>query len=270
MNDELGDRMKAYEKHETGRKFLPMLPIYARIDGRGFSKFTKGMRRPFDPCMTEAMVEVTKHLVRETHAIIGYVQSDEISLLWQQPRSDAEVFFDGKVQKMVSVLASMAAAKMAQVIRGWEPYEDRLPAFDARVLALPSQTEAANMILWRTMDATKNAVSMACRHYFSAKQMHGKSQQQMREMMIEGHGVNFENDFPPSFRYGTFVRRNTIERELTETELANIPEKHRPEPGALVTRTEMATTSMRFSTITNRTEYIFQNEDPVSVYAIGV
>ena len=46
--DALGDRMKAYERQETELRFIPLLPIYARIDGRGFSKFTKGFARPYD------------------------------------------------------------------------------------------------------------------------------------------------------------------------------------------------------------------------------
>lgn len=41
-----GDRMKTYESIETGRKFIPLLPVYARIDGRCFSKFTRDMDRP--------------------------------------------------------------------------------------------------------------------------------------------------------------------------------------------------------------------------------
>jgi len=47
-NDSLGDRMKELEAHETARCFLPGLPVYVRCDGKTFSKFTKGMRRPFD------------------------------------------------------------------------------------------------------------------------------------------------------------------------------------------------------------------------------
>jgi len=55
--------MKEYEAQETARRFLPGLPIYARIDGRGFSKFTKGMDRPYDARMSNAMVSATKVLV---------------------------------------------------------------------------------------------------------------------------------------------------------------------------------------------------------------
>ena len=36
-----GDRMKGYEAVEAKRRFMPLLPIYARIDGKSFSKFTK-------------------------------------------------------------------------------------------------------------------------------------------------------------------------------------------------------------------------------------
>jgi tRNA(His) guanylyltransferase len=49
MTDSLGDRMKSYESRESDRRFLPMVPVYARIDGRGFSSFTRGMERPCNP-----------------------------------------------------------------------------------------------------------------------------------------------------------------------------------------------------------------------------
>src|SRR6185369_15347403 len=109
--DDFGDRIKRYEAGETEQYFMPLLPIYARIDGRCFSGFTSGLRRPYDERITRAMVETTRYLVEETHARIGYTQSDEISLVWQQDRYDSESLFGGKVHKLVSVLASMATAK---------------------------------------------------------------------------------------------------------------------------------------------------------------
>lgn len=112
--DDFGNRMKAYEAVEAARKLDSQLPIYARIDGRAFSTFTRGMQRPFDPAMTTAMIETAKHLLHATHARIGYTQSDEISLVWLADSPQSDVFFSGKVHKMVSVLASMAAAKFAR------------------------------------------------------------------------------------------------------------------------------------------------------------
>lgn len=260
--DELGDRMKDYERRETDRRFFTTLPVYARIDGRGFSKFTKGMNRPFDQRMTDAMIEVTRYLVKETHAVIGYVQSDEISLVWMAPDYTSDIFFNGKIQKMNSVLASMAAAKMARVIRGWEPFEDRLPNFDCRVLQLPNTHEAANMFLWRALDAQKNAVSMACRDIASAKQMHGKGQRDMLAMIADA-GVDYDA-YPDAFRKGTFVRRRKVERPLTEEELSKIPAKLR-DGDLIVTRSEVvAVPNMPlFQRVSNRTEFIMGGAEAV-------
>lgn len=260
--DDLGDRMKDHERRETGRKFFVTLPVYARIDGRGFSKFTRGMARPFDSRMTNAMIEVTRYLVKETHATIGYVQSDEISLVWMAPDHESDIFFNGKIQKMTSVLASMAAAKMAQVIRGWAPFEDRLPNFDARVLQLPNTHEAANMFLWRVLDAQKNAVSMACRAEYSAKQMHGKGQREMLEMLT-AKGVDFDA-YPEAFRRGTFVRRTKIERALTPEELDKMP-PHLRDGDPIVTRSEIAVVKdvPAFQRVSNRVEFIFDAADPI-------
>ena len=43
----LGDRIKSYEA-TTENRLLPHLPIVVRLDGRSFSKFTKGLNVNFD------------------------------------------------------------------------------------------------------------------------------------------------------------------------------------------------------------------------------
>ena len=230
-SDPLGDRMKGYERRETDRALLPMLPICARIDGRGFSRLTRGMARPYDQGMVDAMVATARHLVAETHARIGYTQSDEISLVWLAEGPKSDVFFSGKVQKMASVLAGMATAAFTRAALDGElaPYAVRLPHFDARVWQVPSKAEATNAILWREQDATKNAISMAAGAYYSHKQIDGKSGPEKQEMLFRA-GVNF-NDYPAAFKRGTFVRRVVFERAFTAAEL-ELP----PGPPATVIR----------------------------------
>lgn len=257
LTDEFGGRIKSYEAVETQRRLDVHLPIYARIDGRSFSSFTRGMARPFDPIMTAAMVETCRHLVQETHARIGYTQSDEISLIWLAEEERSDVFFSGKVQKMASVLASMAAAKFARVCP--EGYEHKLPHFDARVFQLPSLTEGANAILWRAMDARKNAIQMVAQAHFSPRQLHGKGQSDMLAM-LSGIGVDFEA-FPPAFKRGSFLRRVSVERALTADELHAIPERHRP-TGPVV-RTQVEVLEMPpFNLVTNREAVVFSAEAP--------
>lgn len=258
--DEFGARMKAYEAVETERRFDVHLPIYARIDGRSFSRFTGGMNRPFDDRMTSAMIETTRYLVDKTHARIGYTQSDEISLVWQAESESSDIFFAGKVQKMVSVLASMAAAKFATVTP--EGFRDRLPHFDARVFQLPSRAEAANAILWRAMDARKNAIIMVAQSRFSHKALFGKDQKTMLGMLAES-GVDFEAELSERFKRGTFLRRVTELRNLTDEELARIPEAHRPTEA--VERSSVIKISVPpFNMVTNREAFIFDGETPNS------
>jgi len=264
--DDFGDRIKRYEAGETEQYFMPLLPIYARIDGRCFSGFTSGLRRPYDERITRAMVETTRYLVEETHARIGYTQSDEISLVWQQDRYDSESLFGGKVHKLVSVLASMATAKFNQFCLADDTLRERamklLPVFDCRVFQLPNRTEASNAFLWREKDATKNAISMAARSFYPHRELDGKSSAQMQEMIFQ-KGQNF-NDYPAFFKRGTFVRRITEQRPFTPEELARIPEKHRPTPDTLVTRSRVVELEMPvFTRVLNREAVIFEGAAPV-------
>lgn len=261
--DALGDRMKAYEARETARVFLPMIPVYARIDGRSFSRLTKGMARPYDSVMSNIMVETTKALVESTQARMGYTQSDEISLVWLTDDPKSEMFFAGKVQKMVSVLASLATSAFIRTLltTDYKGLIDKMPQFDARVFNLPTKTEAANAFLWREKDATKNAVSMAARAYFSHKQLQGKSSAEMQEMLF-GSGVNF-NDYPAFFKRGTFVRRVVTERSLTPEEWLAIPAGRRPAASAAYTRAKVTPIEMpRFGSVINREAVIFDGAEP--------
>jgi tRNA(His) 5'-end guanylyltransferase len=211
------------------------------------------------------MVETTKFLVKEAHCRIGYTQSDEISLVWKADSFKSATFFDGKIQKMVSILASKAAAFFARAILESDlaKFANRMPHFDCRVISLPTETEAANMFLWRTMDATKNAVSMAARHYYSHKALHGQGRADMQEMLF-AKGVNF-NDYPPAFKQGTFVRRVTERRKLPETTIARLQFLGRTvDPNELHERSSVKEIEMPiFSKVTNREDVIFHGNDPI-------
>lgn len=268
MSDDLGDRMKGYEARETERRFLPYLPVYARIDGRCFSNFTRSMERPFDANMHAVMTVTTEFLVRETNACIGYTQSDEINLIWLVTKPKEQMLFDGKTQKLVSVLASMAAVRFFMAAFAHWPHlcVSMQPTFDCRVFQLPTLEEGANAILWREIDATKNAVSVAARHYYSHKQLHGQGSADMQEMLFQ-KGINF-NDYPAWFKRGTFVQRKRVMAHLTDEELARIPEAHRPtEP---VERWIVRTLDMpSFRKVTNRAAVIFEGADTLTATESG-
>lgn len=152
--DDLGDRMKGYEN--AYRIKLPQrLPVVLRIDGKAFHTFTKGMKKPFDEGLSNAMWETTKFLCKNIQgAKIGYTQSDEITiLLTNYEKLTTDAWFDNNLQKMCSVAASMATAKFNEEIHKVYP-EKEFAMFDARAWVLP-HNEVNNCFLWRQQDATK-------------------------------------------------------------------------------------------------------------------
>jgi tRNA(His) guanylyltransferase len=260
MQDKFGDRMKMYESFETGRKFMPLLPVVARIDGRSFSKFTKGLNRPYDERMSQAMINTTKRLVEATNARVGYTQSDEITLGWYSDDAKSQIFFDGRIFKMTSQLAALATLYFYQSIQELIPdYAKKNPTFDARVWQLPNLTEAANVFLWREWDATKNSVSMAAHDNFSHKQLHQKNQSDMQEMLFQ-KGINW-NDYPDFFKRGTYVRRITRETKFSSEDIEKLPKNHaaRTNPDLVVTRSvvEVIKDFPPLSTIYNRVGVLF-------------
>lgn len=188
--DALGDRMKGYEN--TYRNHLPKrLPVIIRIDGKAFHTYTKGMERPFDEKLSNAMWETTKFLCKNIQGCkIGYTQSDEISLLiTNYDKLTTDSWFDNNVQKMVSVAASMATAKFNEEIHKVYP-EKGFAMFDARVFVVPHD-EALNCLLWRQLDAAKNSVSMVAQANFPHKSLQGLNSGQMQDKLMLEKNINW-------------------------------------------------------------------------------
>lgn len=263
--------MKAYEAVETARRLDARSgPVYARLDGRGFSKFTRGMERPFDARMLEVMQKTCAALVSHSKASIGFTQSDEISLIWELTGEspDAQILFDGKVQKLTSILASYATAAFTRAVLecpdpAFHAYLDRMPHFDARVFPLPSREEGANAVLWRVKDAERNAIQMVAQANYSHRALQGVSTRDALAM-LERDGIDF-HALPEAFRHGSFYRRTRGGQPICETARMAIPEAHRPAPGTLVSRgtVQRVDEIKSFGDVLNRVGVIFEGEDPV-------
>jgi tRNA(His) guanylyltransferase len=262
--DSLGDRQKFYERQYAGLKLLNLIPLVCRLDGKSFHTFTKGLRRPYDERLSNLMVETAKYLVAETGAKISYTQSDEISLVWYTDSIDTMLFFDSKLLKMTSVLASMTSVYFNKRLAEFIPEKaDESPLFDARVWNIPTLNEAALYLLWREQDATRNSISMAAQAYYSHNELMGKSSSMKQEMLFQ-KGVNWAK-YPDFFRRGTYVQRRTIEREFTLEELDKLPEKHeaRRNPELTIKRQEVVAIEMPpLSKVSNRVGVLFEGLEP--------
>lgn len=197
MPDSLGDRMKGYEA--PYRYYLPRrIPVILRVDGKSFHTATKGLQRPFDYGFMDLMDATAITLCEAIQgAVLGYVQSDEISVLIHTYRTlQSEPWLDNNIQKMCSIAAAIASSYLSGA---WKPVQ-----FDARVFVLP-EAEVCNYFIWRQQDATRNSVQMAARAVYSHKQVYGKNNAEMQEMLHE-KGINW-NDYDAGAKRGRAVIR---------------------------------------------------------------
>jgi len=121
----LGDRMKQYEA-EMQRYLDRSLPFLVRLDGHGFSKFTRGFRKPFDDRIQCAMALAARDLMHEFRAATCYVASDEITLLFPPCAADSaeQIIYGGKVLKIVSLSAGFASARFNHYLQSQDYTND--------------------------------------------------------------------------------------------------------------------------------------------------
>lgn len=222
-NDSLGDRMKSYEAQAESKLFT-QLPIVCRLDGRAFHTFTRGFKRPYDERLSFTMRELTVKLMEETSALVGYTQSDEISLLLHPKSIDSQVYFNGRRDKILSVLASVCSVYFNQIFAGKVQWDGKLAFFDCRVFNAPSKIETYNYFLWRERDAVRNSLSMLAQHYFSHEKLQNKNSSDMHDM-LHSVGVNW-NDCPLFFKRGSYFKKVVSKGTLSIDEFDILPPLH--------------------------------------------
>jgi tRNA(His) guanylyltransferase len=201
MND-LGDRMKRYEQ-AAQYHFPPRQPLLIRVDGRAFHTFTRGMDKPFDRYLMEAMVYAMEKTAKEMMGFkLAYHQSDEVTfLITDYDRLTTQGWFDYELNKVVSVAASTFTAWFARMFSA----KFGVATFDARAFVVPPE-DVPNVFIWRQRDWERNSVTMLAQAHYSHKELHGKKVPDMHEM-LHAKGVNWA-DCTPAEKNGTFLLRD--------------------------------------------------------------
>ncbi len=228
MKDELGDRIKNFYE-DRSRTYLPRRTYTViRIDGKAFHTYTQDLLRPFDQGLIDDMDQTTAFLCKNMQgAKIGYVQSDEISILLTDfDKLTTSAWFDGNIQKMASISASLATSRFNQLrlirlannrfFSGKSGKENsyvlhpedinvfKLANFDSRIFSIPSKEEVLNYLIWRQQDATRNSISSVAQSLFSHKELNGVTTDQMQEMIWQKSGQNW-NDYPVGQKRGRLI-----------------------------------------------------------------
>lgn len=216
--ESLGGRMKVYEHQTAMDKLIPNLPVIIRLDGRKFSKFTRGLERPFDERMMKAMQDTTQYLLdRFPSAYVGYTQSDEISIVLRNDYT-APCEFDGRIQKLASIFSSECSVQFyINCLKYGIPLEGKNnPVFDCRVFNVPDLTEASNCILWREEDARVNSIQSVGHHYMTQKEMNKLSSKEVIDRLNMFYQVDWKSLLVEQ-KYGTYLfRKNRDVKQLNK------------------------------------------------------
>lgn len=205
--DSLGDRMKEFYENRT-RNFLPRRTYtIIRVDGKAFHSYTRGLVRPFDERLVNDMDETACYMCKNIQgAKFAFVQSDEISILLTDFEGlTTDAWFDGNIQKIASISASLATAKFNEL------RPNKIALFDSRVFTIPSDIEVENYFIWRQQDTTRNSISSVAQSMFSHRELENKNTDQMQEMCFQ-KGVNW-NDFSGKLKRGRLIVKQDYEKE---------------------------------------------------------
>ncbi len=237
--NDLSARMKRYEA-SYNIQLPPRGYVIIRLDGKGFSKYTKSLTKPFDSVFSDIMDAVTEDLCKYFNPKLAYTQSDEISLvLTDFETEETQGIFDGKIQKIASISASMVTAKFNQLVinnayeelkstnERHERYSElekiieegsRLAYFDSRVFLIPDYREVYNYLVWRQKDCERNSVSMAHHAAFGHKKGIKKNSSQKQDDLMLNANINW-NDCPVKFKRGVIISKKNYIKTV------DIPEK---------------------------------------------
>ncbi|EFA78090.1 hypothetical protein PPL_08738 [Heterostelium album PN500] len=225
----LGDRMKQYEVSMNTLHITDNTPFIIRLDGHGFSKFTKNFVKPWDIRVHNAMVETATVLMKEFNPTLVYTFSDEITLCFSSlpdqeyqerliaTQSQSLLPYNGKVQKLITLAAGIASTTFYKVITS-QTYDsatepkltqylaESLPHFDARIFTLPDNQEIINNLVWRSViDCKRNSISGLAQAHFPHKQIQGKGGKEMKSMLL-AKGIDYYKE-PMWYRFGVFLKK---------------------------------------------------------------
>lgn len=202
--------------------------ILAHIDGRSFSKMIKNkFKKPFDDVFINAMNETAIYLCKSVQGcIFAYTQSDEISLIIRKNDPEGDVFFDGRMCKMQSIIASLATSRFTQVMM--ENLLKTVPTcassenvldmcidavknsplyqFDCKVWNVDSANDAMAWILFRNIDCVRNSKKQTAQTYLPHKKLMSLNTDEQISLLKQEKNVDW-NDFDDGKKYGRFIKK---------------------------------------------------------------
>ena len=211
----LKDRIDVY-RATSDYKLLPRVPMVMVINGRGFSKLTQLLNKPFCSKLSECLLSTTLRLCSEIEGtLFAYQYSDEIVLVSRNDQNmDTDVWCNGRVQKICSISASLATMHFNDCANQIQLNLAGDPIFTSLVFAVPTIGEAINTIIYKQQHNFYTSIQFACLYELLAKHdrssikemLSGLSMDEKIDLLRQECQVDF-NQYPICFRRGATCYR---------------------------------------------------------------
>lgn len=226
--DLLKEKCEYYRGLQSDR-FIPNMPLLIMVDGRSFSSLIKNrFNLPFDFDFINIMNDVALTLCRNIPGcVLGYVQSDEISL-YITDNSETECFYSWRKEKLLSIVASIASSRFTHLLllhdlnNNKDLISEELIGiaansievqFDCKCWNVPNINEVFAWFLYRQNDCIRNSKQQTAQTYLPKKSLFNMVVDDQIELLASESGINwyaFEDDV----KYGRFLYRENNEESV--------------------------------------------------------
>lgn len=210
MMSKLKDRIDSYIDF-TDYKLLPKLPLIISVNGRSFSKATSLLDKPYSDQLAECFLSTTVKLCQEIDgALFAFQHSDEILVIVKNDQTlETEPWFDNKIQKICSVVSSIASLHFNECAQSLQLNLLGKPIFITQAFVVPNITEAINTVVNKQQQNFYTSIQFACFYELIKKydknnirdMLHGLSIDEKIDLLNEHSGISF-NSYPAPFRRG--------------------------------------------------------------------
>lgn len=211
MPPKLSDRIHSYQ-NVFDYKILPKLPIIIEINGRSSNKTTSLLEKPFCENFSQCMMASAYRICTEIDgAVFGYLHGDDLTIIMRNDQNlETTPWYDNKIQNICSSTASMFTYYFNNYSSATDLNTMGDSIFLSKVYAVPTLTEAINVLIFKQQENFYNSIHWACFYELLNKKydkthikemLSGLSIDQKIELLKEQCNIDF-NNYPLSFRRG--------------------------------------------------------------------
>ena len=210
LNFKLKDRIESYQ-NQSEFKLLNKVPVIIVVNGRSFFKTTSLLDKPYSKIFAQCLASTALKLCTEIEGcIFAYQHNDEIVIISRNDQSnDTSPWFDNKIQKISSIVSSIATLHFNKCIAGSEMNLLGDSHFYCKVFNVPNIAEIINTVIYKQQQNFYTSIHFACFYELLKKyekdtikeMISGLTFEEKVSLLKEECNINFDQ-YPNAFRRG--------------------------------------------------------------------